>query len=1444
MDYLLEIKSDFDNIISKGMEVFSENTGKNIFNINRKAYIQASRKFFFFIFDSVNLQSELSGNLEAYNSAIYEYYLDLNSNRELLFELIQNISRILRKEYFTRLSQDIYKNTIIKYDLIFDYILSVASNIINFNFVPQNIAKDYLFLAEQYRDYTENTAEFTNSKLIKYARIDKNFSYTSSIFKEKFIDKLNRNIENSISQFSSKLEEIAYFIADSGDYVPKEEINDLKNIPKEVLRKSWGGEGLALYENLLDIYEYSKLLGRSENSFAGKTEMLNDFIAILVGASYGEKLAYEFFQITPNKNFLGEINDIYFTRSRDENTIAGIDFLRSFNLLKSFTPETQGDKIFNRYKDGIKRFFSFIQYKNENKQKTFYPKILQEINKNLLFLGNISKNISNILDSGGKLQEYEGLGSLKYIIDLFVKVFPDIEDRFINFDKFQYTGLLGAIQNLSFQLSRLENLIPLEGLDSEYFDFIQENFRFIKTKLEYIISVISVTGYEKGQFIPNLDLEPSPRTKKDIVDLFISQGYSDIEAEQIASSRNIDDLMRKFSFKIDSSDIKSILKGYDFLSGVYLIGGEKEIFNIFNFLSNRNEDGLRRIFEHLTKNKDKYLKWDSYRFGELVGTLINIYPSTSIDNLEGYYAIIKSQDKDIAEAINTAYQFFREEDLNLNLDLDFISSLATLSKDGEFRDKLDYYCKDLLKKDPLALRRFISLIDSSIGSASQEEIIGLLNEQIGITPNELSNFLNIKDNPGFSLLGGILSGLRGGNFSELIKNTYFSGLMHVFSTKSRKKANEIINDETVSIRDLFFNLERLNLLFKILNENLNISRPISTKILGRNNNIDLIIKSASREMDIYENLFSYLSPDLSLNYRFRVNNNDYRDRLSKMPPKHPPGLGNSPLVVKTTQGTLSPELAYYFQVKKGKNPFIFHENSTSKFLNRNTFIKLDTQKESIQFRGTNQSKLVPEGTNLTNLSYFEPSEEDKRRILLSSLKTLFNNNVADQLTLDTQNQILIEINRENYLPQYEKVGKTTFYRKPNITVYPSQKHNPVDYCEKMGSNNKLCENLYQRYLEIDCENKYLSHNYIVENYNDPPVFNRNNIPISRPWGFSGDLSPQVFNTYKNPPKYWNSLDLRTKKSNSKGEPIDFNISRENLSIPDYNLKFLDFFRDSYIKRFGSPYLPIDCTQGDIYDRSICLNIVNSSGDPPEDKKFPLTPLTLYVPYNDDYPLPLRSFNYAIDSSIGRIDFQYKRNKDFLQIVINNIGDIEKLKLTNTGITLWEDNWIENGKLAFPKIKHLILNNSELLEDISLINIGSDVEILELNNCPNLKYVNVKSSNSLEEIYLNNNSSLSEVKFGLNPNLRIISLKNCNLNEETLESIISDIYPCKSHIDFIFPGKIKYSSVLDLSGNFIPWSNYHISSKIRMLLANNFRVIWSNDPPSDIIPVQYYKTIDY
>lgn len=194
----------------------------------------------------------------------------------------------------------------------------------------------------------------------------------------------------------------------------------------------------------------------------------------------------------------------------------------------------------------------------------------------------------------------------------------------------------------------------------------------------------------------------------------------------------------------------------------------------------------------------------------------------------------------------------------------------------------------------------------------------------------------------------------------------------------------------------------------------------------------------------------------------------------------------------------------------------------------------------------------------------------------------------------------------------------------------------------------------------------------------------------------------------------------------------------------------------------------------------------------------------------------------------------------LELSKEHSSKIDRLKLTNSGIVLWDDFWVDKSNIPQdPHIQSLELQNSITLNSVNIPYLRPSLLSVNLSGCKNLRYLNLSQSPALEHLRIDRCYSLSEIHLGFNKSIKSISARWSGLSERTLEQLLSEYIPAKSELKKTYE-TLEYNSHIDLRGNAIPWENRRIASKIRMLLCNNVAVAWSNNPPERIVPAELYR----
>lgn len=188
--------------------------------------------------------------------------------------------------------------------------------------------------------------------------------------------------------------------------------------------------------------------------------------------------------------------------------------------------------------------------------------------------------------------------------------------------------------------------------------------------------------------------------------------------------------------------------------------------------------------------------------------------------------------------------------------------------------------------------------------------------------------------------------------------------------------------------------------------------------------------------------------------------------------------------------------------------------------------------------------------------------------------------------------------------------------------------------------------------------------------------------------------------------------------------------------------------------------------------------------------------------------------------------------------------IPELKLTNQGIVTWEDYWIdsESKVLVDPMIEHLNLQKNVIIHaNLNVKRSALRTLILE-GNVP-MQALFVSNAPKLEHLNISNCPALKVVNLGFNGSLKTVLARNCALSSEVQEKLLGGMRPVltsSSNSKEFTLFKKKYETLVDLRGTEIDWGNRRVASKIRLLLCNNWMVLWDNVPPASVVPPQMYS----
>ena len=229
----------------------------------------------------------------------------------------------------------------------------------------------------------------------------------------------------------------------------------------------------------------------------------------------------------------------------------------------------------------------------------------------------------------------------------------------------------------------------------------------------------------------------------------------------------------------------------------------------------------------------------------------------------------------------------------------------------------------------------------------------------------------------------------------------------------------------------------------------------------------------------------------------------------------------------------------------------------------------------------------------------------------------------------------------------------------------------------------------------------------------------------------------------------------------------------------------------------------------------------------------------------------QNFNYVDftdpqDIYLGNTAALSRQMNDSYQLEINFDSKYElpipELKLTNQDILTWEDYWIDakTNSLVDPNIERVNLQKNRLVHanfnlsrrSLTHVNLEGNLNLRAafFHDCPKLEVLNLSNCPALDVINLGNNKSI-----------KALLAKNCALRPSVQEALLRDFCPIatsSSNRPFEMFRR-SYETLVDMRGSEIDWGNRKIASKIRLLLCNNWLVLWDNPPPTSIIPPQMY-----
>lgn len=1143
---MFSILSKLENIIFSAFNRYELEEQKTIHQVSRGEYTTALHQFF----TEVIIRIDDSRFLNSFYDDVTSLYFRLENNEVFISKIIKNIVDLFNED--KEIKQEILisgrKNS---FDLIINYTLDLLENVINLTKVDSSKLLQLVNFYNRY-DFIEKKPNISQLK---------KSDQPQRLIRERFIDIHKRKVYTVASYFISAAKKINSTISDSSDYSENNFFK--KSIPSEILKQSWGGEGYNIYSTCRDLDILSRYFGRTEDSIAGEIQLVDKYLALLKASSFGSlSLTTQEFYIS-GTNFFGKFNSLFSASGESKNSTWGLEFLRPLVKTRAYqSVDPFLDPVDFLFRNGIKDRLG--EEKIGRKVTTTILPISLYINrllKRAKQIGNYALSLLNSLDSNGRLKYYEGLGNLKYPLQSLVAVFPVATITCRN--NYSNSGIVGALENLLISINGMQNHIELGSFPGKTLEEIVPWLDSLRNKIEVISNTIKTIGYKAGDFLPDIPLQVSGRTREDYTRYFKSIGYPDNKIEKILNSRNLNDLVVSFEDRMSSADVKSFFRGYDLAKFVYSIAGEEGINSVKDYLTSPNEEGLARLFILLDVKPDRFLKLDQYKYGKLIGTLLSVEKASNSTNIEKLIPYFKAKNSTIGQSLKIVADFGLDYPIRDNIDIPVLDTMINqLSKGFSTADPfaLDFTCKETLVDAPESLRQWIELIDRSRGTVDTNKLIGLLENSSGITYSQLGDILNSQESPGFSVLSGILEGYQGGEFTRILKDIYKSGLAVLMRSKSaysQKTLNKVQEDTDDLFIGLVTNLEGFSLELQLINYRLLISSEdnISTQISSeRSSDYSLIVDLINKPLNNYPILIKSLAPDTTGRLPYNYNKTLLRESINSNGVSEPPGIGNSPRITRNYQeGVLSPELAALLETTPTV-PVISSVESIP-FV---PLFKID--KDNLSKKRF--SNIKPSSTTNAAISFQQNedigsgNEEYRDGIsiepLFTTSKTNYFDPLSDYITEKFSANISIPITGSYYITN-EDVYDTSF-SDPNLS---QKKYNPINSCIEFGTSEQKCRQLFKDYQEVGCKEYLYNKSSLVEPTPIMTALNPGAIPLGRPLGITGALNPSgVFlpNSYKRLPYYIEEAQVTPLALSPLGEPfgVEFSLGGapgwENTSI--------------------------------------------------------------------------------------------------------------------------------------------------------------------------------------------------------------------------------------------------------------------------------------------------------
>lgn len=957
-----------------------------------------------------------------------------------------------------------------------------------------------------------------------------------------FSSKLKANLKVYMSNALENAEDINGIISDSKI---KEISSDITYDEKD-LNLTFGGKGKSVIENILTLKTTLNYFGSYEGSPIGNVDFISAYSEYLYGALYGRIINGGFTEIGGIK-LLGNFNFLFSYPSKI-NRIAGLNFLESFKSLKSFnqnitlpsniTLTESDDKIttsviynpvYAKYSKGVpdRYFYEEINPYMDNIDVDIILFGIEQLQNVSNALGDTIQAIRESLDDTGILPGYEGLGSISIQLEELSKVFVSTTELEANYANSKVLpGFNGIVKYLLTSYNRLASVVTQPYLTGESLSNLSVWGRQIQEYLERLVAEIKGIGYVPGSFIPNISFKTSSLEREKLVDQLRSLNFQESEIDQFLAAETFEELLTKFAPISDSADQISFFRAYELSQLIYEFGGESAIDAYIGYLYQRDNENLTNLLSIAIKSKTSGTVYNEYRYGKLVGLLINLTFAINPDQLTLFKNYLSGNNLTLFESISYLLQ---NREANIILDQEKINLLKPLSESLIYGKSLFSYDSPSIdyqvanKEAPLALKNWTNIINYNLGDASTNLIQNLFNKSVGLTPKELITILNTGTDHNHNDYGQLIDGYEGGRLTKLINYGYVSGLIHKLSyySNSYQVPNFYIR-ENVPLR-----LDRLVMIVD------NLSNLLGVTLINFANSLEYNLSQDSVDLYSFDNIINAQNKEISEISSLIKDLVPVKGDITNFgSPKVPgeakiigsPGIGNSPVPESITkEGYITPEQAGLLSPQI-KNTFSFIANKSEK----------DTTSSDV-------------------INKFITFIEDNKLIVGASAKEAIveaNSNIlkisSDQKTQEALGQIDRKIDVK--LPLSFQENKLQSQIQTNNIINLSNKglisnFDAVESCKRFGGEN--CETRIPTGIN-SCAIPINKSIYSQRDDTNSTTKENGSIGIDRPYGSSSEIKPgSLFLPYSenNKPAYFKLFEDDVKISTG-GNPIRSTIGND------------------------------------------------------------------------------------------------------------------------------------------------------------------------------------------------------------------------------------------------------------------------------------------------------------